>query len=167
MTIEQVKRILGEEPKEWIIESQFTQPGTQGARPVFYEKTDKFGVVWTERKESACRFKNKAVPQSIIDNLARMNRLPTALVAFLTEVISVEGEMPEGLKCCPFCGGPARKECRGVGEIGVRQSSEFVSTFQQAIFFVECGDCHCYTREFSSEDAAIEAWNRRDHPANE
>lgn len=154
MTIEQIERISGEEPKEWIIESQFTQHGTQGARPVFYGETDKFGVVWTERKESACRFKNKAVPQSIIDNLARMNRLPTALVAFLTEVILVEGEKPKGLKCCPFCGGPPRIETRNP-EPGT------------PFWFVQCGDCKCYTREFSSEDSAIEAWNRRDHPANE
>lgn len=74
-------------------------------------------------------------------------------------------EENQGLKLCPFCGGPARKECRG-GSDGLSPGGNWRAILPP-IFFVECGDCGCYTREFSSEDAAIEAWNRRDHPANE
>ncbi len=199
MTDEQVKRILGEGPKKWIIEARWVRPGEQDERPIFLLRLgskfeDKPGVAWTERKEDACQFVDKIIAQVVIDNLLRVKDLPIYPVIFLTEInqealnpvaaikelgcafqrvdIAIarqkaietsrqaqkaqnefaekdarRGMETQELRPCPFCGGPGRKECRGGSD--------------QVIFFVQCGDCGCYTAEFTSEDAAIEAWNRR------
>lgn len=66
------------------------------------------------------------------------------------------------LMVCPFCGGPGRKECRGADDAEISPGGYWsLVSSRRAVFFIECGDCGCYTREFSSEDLAIEAWNRR------
>ena len=63
-------------------------------------------------------------------------------------------EFEEKLKPCPFCGGPPRIETRKPAP-------------DPSFWFVQCGDCKSYTTEFQFEDAAIEAWNRRDPPTKE
>lgn len=59
------------------------------------------------------------------------------------------------IKGCPFCGGPGYVE-------NLRDNSNPAQV--KEIWFVRCGDCGCYTREFQLESLAIEAWNRRDSP---
>lgn len=76
------------------------------------------------------------------------------------QVKRILGEDQE-LTPCPFCGGPGRKECRE-SDMDLSPGGWWsVVQPKQVIFFVECGDCGCYTAEFTSEDAAVEAWNRR------
>lgn len=64
--------------------------------------------------------------------------------------------MSEELKKCPFCGGKAELSC------GNKSSCNSV-----IISFVRCKDCGAVgqkfeiNRKYSSDEKAIEAWNRR------
>jgi Lar family restriction alleviation protein len=60
--------------------------------------------------------------------------------------------MSETLKC-PFCGGEAKIKC-----------GEIVNRYNTAVYrhyHVECMSCGVDTRNFDTDDEAIEAWNRR------
>ncbi len=92
MTNKQVERILGEQPKEWIIEARRLEPGKTEEGPIFLEKLgNRFegsgsGVAWTTGKSHARRFQDKKLAQAIVDNLVRAKDLPLYPVVFLTEV---------------------------------------------------------------------------------
>ena len=61
--------------------------------------------------------------------------------------------MTDELKPCPFCGGEAKIKC-----------GEIVNRYNTAVYrhyHVECMSCGVDTRNFDTDDEAIEAWNRR------
>ena len=66
--------------------------------------------------------------------------------------------MAEGLKPCPFCGGEAK----------IWKCEPRIHRYRDHVYCVYCGNCELlfgydedYGGIFTTEDEAIEAWNRR------
>lgn len=69
--------------------------------------------------------------------------------------------MTEQLKPCPFCGGIAKAYKRTCDQ------SDRYDPGDRAFPIVRCGSCGCCAegKDWTELDTAIEAWNRRDQPA--
>ena len=59
------------------------------------------------------------------------------------------------LKCCPFCGGEARL---------YSFHSQTIKTYKE--YWVKCKNDCCQTKNFRSEEKAVEQWNTRTPMAN-
>ena len=67
------------------------------------------------------------------------------------------------LKPCPFCGGEAREWNNGLMETIIDENGSYVDMDISSpdMFGIECTKCCCQNIGYSSEQEAMEAWNRR------
>ena len=63
------------------------------------------------------------------------------------------------LKCCPFCGSD---DVHLLGSYGEDDIDFFNQECNDNVFHVMCNNCRADTNYFDTEDAAANAWNRRE-----
>ena len=73
-------------------------------------------------------------------------------------MIMKENRLQDGVKCCPFCGGPAITTEESIAH------TQAIGLGEHAIWRVECQNPECVikdTKGFLTEESAIETWNKR------